>query len=438
MKFAPRLGWLLFVALVAACATSTPDQSADAFAPWLRADVSDEQLVVVTVRNQPVSLLMRSGSAARDYSTDEEYGPSPRARAEVRKLAQQYELREINAWPIQVLAVHCVVFAAPKNSDLEALMARLRQDERVESAQALQSFATLGNGVNASHARDSEPYAHLQANLAPMDVMQAHRVTRGDGVRIAVIDTGVDISHPDLKGRIVEQRDFATAAPAAIAASGGQTLPPERHGTAVAGIIAARDDNRLGIIGVAPAARILALRACWPMHASDARAVCNTFTLAQALSAAIDLRADVVNLSLSGPSDPLLSRLVAAGIERGIVYVGAANADAPPGFPASVPGMIRVASTGHEAAVVDSSQALRAPGDEILTLTPAGGYDFYSGSSVAAASVSGGAALLLARRPKLTSAAVGAAMSASMQPASSVNLCAALIRVDNTAVCERE
>jgi subtilisin family serine protease len=335
--------------------------------------------------------------------------------------------------------VHCVVFAAPKQADIDALVMQLRQDERVESAQRLHSFATLAADSSAKQVagpteQQTEPYAHLQANLAPMEVMQAHRVTRGDGVRVAVIDTGVDAAHPDLKGRIAEQRDFAAASPATLAANAVQSLPPERHGTAVAGLIAARDDNRQGIVGVAPAARILALRACWQRSASDARAVCNTFTLAQALSAAIELRANVVNLSLTGPVDPLLTRLVAAGIERGIVYVGALPSDASLGFPANVPGVIRVASVTGNA----EKDTLRAPGDELLTLTPAGGYDFLSGSSLAAANVSGGVALLLARRPKLSNLAVSNALSASMRVPNGVNLCAALIRVDRSVACERE
>jgi subtilisin family serine protease len=374
---------------------------------------------------------MRNGASARDYGTEDDYGPSPRARAQLRQLAQQYNLREVNAWPIQTLSVHCVVFAAQHHVDMAILLALLRQDLRVESAQALQKFATLSTGD--ARTANVEPYAHLQANLAPMEVMQAHKVTRGDGVRIAVIDSGVDTSHPDLKGRIAEQRDFAGSG---LVAAVPQPVPAEKHGTAVAGIIAARDDNQTGIVGVAPAAKLLALRACWPSEANGARAVCNSFTLAQALSAAIELRADVVNLSLSGPADPLLTRLVNAGIERGITYVGAMPSAAPAGFPAHVPGVSRVVSTASGASA--ASDSLRAPGDDLLTLTPAGGYDFLSGSSLAAANVTGGVALLLSRRPRLKSAAVNEALSASMRGERGVNLCAALIKVDKAASCDRE
>src|SRR5690606_40424028 len=89
-------------------------------------------------------------------------------------------------------------------ADREATLQRLQRDQRVESAQPLHSFRTLMKP-------SSEPYRPLQRNLDLLNVSEAHRWSRGEGVRIGIVDTGVDISHPDLDGRIADHRDFVSA-----------------------------------------------------------------------------------------------------------------------------------------------------------------------------------------------------------------------------------
>jgi subtilisin family serine protease len=158
---------------------------------------------------------------------------------------------------------------------------------------------------------------------------------------------------------------------------------------------------------------------------------CNSLTLAQALAAAIEERAQVVNLSLAGPNDPLLDALVAAGAARGILYVGAApGEDGANGFPAAAPGMIAVdmaESAGAHAGV------LRAPGRDVVTLVPGGRYDFLSGPSLATAHVTGAVALILARSRGLdrnamykllerSEAAAGAPISACVALAGALRL----------------
>jgi len=384
---------------------------------------ASQSLIVITVRNPEVTVPLRAGSSSHGYDVQGDriagYGIGPRARSDVRGLEKTYGLRSVSAWPIGLLGVHCIVYAVRPGDDVEALLTRMREDRRVESAQPLQSFSTASAATPYS-----DTYAHLQRNLITLHVPQAHRYARGKGVRIAVIDTGIDSAHPDIQGRVLEQRNLVGDA---INATN------ERHGTAVAGIIAAIDNNKQGIVGIAPESQLLALRACWPATPNDARAVCNTFTLAQALSSALELRAEVVNLSLSGPNDPLLTRLVTAGLSRGVLYVGAGSTREA--FPGGIAGVLHVESNG---AGVDSG-VLHAPGTEVMTLTPANGYDFLSGSSLAAASVSGSVALLLSHRPKVDRGKIPTALLQSQRDtANGIDACAALSVLDSQVICDSE
>ena len=160
--------------------------------------------------------------------------------------------------------------------------------------------------------------------------------------------------------------------------------------TEVAGIIAARADNHVGIVGVAPHARLLALRACW--QASAHATLCTSLGLARALDFAIAHDAQVINLSLSGAPDLLLGKLLDVALRRGITVVAATDRALPRGgFPAAHPGVIAVADEGSGAV---PSGTLLAPGSDIPTTGPPARWYFVSGPSYAAAHVSGLLALL--------------------------------------------
>lgn len=393
--------------------------------PWSE-KMDQERLIVVTIRNDAPTLVPRAGSTARSYSGAAPYAVAPTTIAQSRSIAKKYQLREVTGWPIGLLGVHCLVYELDRSADRDATIERLKRDKRVESAQPLHTFKTL---TDAS----AEPYRGLQRNLDLMNTSRAHRWSRGEGVHVAIVDTGVDITHPDLKDRIADYRDFV----------GGQDrrVAIDTHGTAIAGIIGARDDNAVGIVGIAPAARLHALRACWP-EAGLGGARCNTLTLAKALIAAIEAKIDIVNLSLGGPPDPLLTRIVQAGLRRGIVFVGAAPSTPDNRFPTSIPGVIAV-DTLQGARTADAT--LFAPGEDILTLAPNGSYDFFSGSSLAAASVSGGVALLLARQPKLTvdrvrslltSSADRGATHKTARPNQGIDLCRAITSLLREGSCD--
>lgn len=367
-----------------------------------------ERYVVITLQNTDTMPSARAGSSPRDYGAAMPYAIAPTTRATAHQLATHYRMKPVREWPIAQLSVHCVVYEMNAGDSQASLLRRLRSDARVESAQPLNTFATMGQADGVSY---NDPYARLQGSLAAMGVPQAHRWSRGKGVSIAVIDTGVDTAHADLAGSHLSVRNFT-----------GQKLRPAAHGTAVTGIIAATGDNHLGIVGIAPEADVHALAACWPAAANPAQAVCDSFTLAVALANAIELKADIVNLSLGGPSDPLLRRLVEHGLARNMIFVAALpGAGTASGFPSEIPGVVVVDAVGSTHA---DRNVLLAPGTDVLTLVPPNGYDFVSGSSMAAANVSGGIALLLSHR--LRTDRVREVLARTAPTGDSINLCVAL------------
>jgi subtilisin family serine protease len=232
---------------------------------------------------------------------------------------------------------------------------------------------------------------------------------------VAVIDTGVDTEHPELRERIVKTVNFVDG--------GEQSFGHDHHGTAVAGVIAASADNAVGIFGVAPEVSLLALKACWHRAPGERTAACSSWTLAKAIDFGIVERIQVMNLSLAGPPDALLTRLIITAIQRGITVVAAVlegNAQGP-GFPASLEPVIavRVGDAPQSVALPlgeRRSPPLAAPGTEILTTVPGRRYDFFSGSSFATAYISGIAALLLERQPTLTPPQLYTILRAAAQP----------------------
>jgi len=384
---------------------------------------SPERLIVVTVANDTTALASRAGATPRGYDGLQNYGASSSARELVASIARDYHLSEVTAWPIPVLKVHCVVFEIPEASTQAAVLDQLAHEPRVKLAEPLGTFSTMSQSQNAAY---NDPYVSLQRGFEQIDVPDAHRWSRGDGVRVAIIDTGMDLDHPELKNRVIASFNFVD--------NDDTRFRSDRHGTEVAGVIASIANNGLGIVGVAPGVRIIALKACWQLEPGVDGARCNSFTVAKALVAAMDEGAQVVNLSLAGPPDPLLSALVETGIKRGIVYVGSVSP--PPlhdltGFPGGTTGMLVVDSSETHGA---RDSALLAPGNEILTLTPGGHYDFASGSSLATAHVTGTVALLLAQNAKLRADALQSVLSRT-STSQSINACAAVATVKRQAAC---
>ncbi len=385
-------GLAALLALCAAACSSGPPLRSGATLPAAARD-SPQRYIVVTVRN-PVSM-SRAASTPRGYDGAGAYTVGGVARSLSRALAKDYGLKESASWPIALLSVHCLVYQLPADTDQSRSLAALRRDARVESAQPLLVFKTAGERYN-------DPYASLQHNVQEMGVAEAQTFSRGAGVRVAVIDTGVQVDHPDLPTHVVT-RNFVDNDPRAFSA--------DAHGTAIAGVIAAVPDNGIGIVGIAPAVSLLAYKACWQLTAAGVQAACNSFTLAQALAAAIEARADVINLSLAGPSDPLLSRLIRRALDSGIIVVGAVSSDGVRNaFPTGIAGVIAADAieNGHR-----GTDVILAPGRSVMSLAPQGHYDFYSGSSLATAEVTSVVALLRSQRAHLSGQQAAAVLSAA-------------------------
>ncbi|HSB22423.1 MAG TPA: S8 family serine peptidase [Burkholderiaceae bacterium] len=411
--------WLLLLVL-AGCAAAPSRAPATPIGEGVRAH--PERYVVVTVRNSPSTVNPYAASTPRGYGGQGPYRASSDAIDLARQIAARHSLREVAAWPIELLNVHCLVYEIASDARRDRVIDELRRDPGVESAQPLSRFDLRGASYN-------DPYAALQRNLIEMGVSVAQQWSMGEGVRIAVVDTGVDTSHPDFANRLTAVADYV----------GVGRATAEGHGTAVAGIIAAQPNNGIGIVGIAPRAQVLPLRACWNADAGIGE--CNSFTLAQALVAALDAHVAIVNLSLGGPSDRLLERIVERGLERGTIFVGAVPASGRrEGFPDAIDGVIAVDVADR---LERAPMVLYAPGTDVFTLTPGGHYDAVSGSSAAAAEVTAVAALLLARRPTLRANEVQELLGRSMQVgdpprriAGSVNACAALRDLLRLGACQ--
>jgi hypothetical protein len=362
--------------------------------------------IVVAFANPASGSPPPAGTTGARYGGDG-YRLGQGAQQQAHRLASSYSLREVASWPIQALSMHCVVYEITDARPLADVLANVSRDPSVLLAEPLHEFHTLGSAADGG-VTYNDPLYDMQTNLTALGIARAHRVSQGADVHIALIDTGVDTTHPDLRGRIVRTHSYLDKA----AGSAGAL----RHGTAMAGLIAAVANNHIGMVGIAPLARVEVFEACWQLTADADAAACNTFTLAQALAGALGSGATLINLSLAGPADPLLTALVQASLKRGMVVVGAAaGADAP--FPTAIPGVIT--ASGSEPSLANG--ALAAPAQHVLTLRPGGEYDFESGSSVAAAEITGVIALLMAASPGHLSGDTLASLLKASAPAVNAN-----------------
>jgi len=414
------------VAVVCALACALPLAQADAPAPTpepgMHAPASAARQVLVMLR-MPSPHFRPDGAYGGGYTDD---GTRAARRRLARELAAAYGLRVVDDWPMPAIGIDCFMMEADGSAPVERVIDTLAHDPRVAWAQSVQDY----HGLDAGGA---DPLLPVQPAAHAWHLAQLHRAATGRGVTIAVVDSGVDANQPDLAGQVRLRRNFVDAVPDAA----------EAHGTAVAGIVAARAGNGAGIAGIAPNATLLALRACWETAGPPAR--CNSFTLGKAINFALMNDARIINLSLGGPPDRLLRALLDAALARGVALVGAVDPAQPDGgFPASHPGVIAVAADTQRGV---PAGALRAPGTDVPASLPGARWGMVSGSSYATAHVAGLAALMLEKRPGMTPArlradlaggarVLPAAFTPDAAQAGSMDACAALGRAAGACVCQ--
>ena len=386
--------------------------------------VADEHQLLVMLR-LPASHYRPDASYGGRYLDDS--GRNARRRRAL-DLARQHGLTLVDDWPMPVLGLDCYVMRYPDNQNADAIIALLARDPQVEWAQPVARFSGMAQEpVKATPPAATDPLYPVQPAARYWHVAELHRFTTGREIKVAVIDSGIDATHPDLQGQLDINSNFVDAGP----------TPAENHGTAVAGIIAARAGNG-GMVGVAPQARLMGLRACWQLPDQATR--CNSFTLGKAINYAILNGAKVINLSLSGPPDRLLDHLLDVALERGIGVVGAIDAKAAgPAFPASHPGVLAVAPQARGAAgVARPARALLAPGNDIPATAPGGRWAFVNGSSYAAAHVSGMLALLDELQPGASPAQLRRLLLPAETPGTgNIDACASISRLVRNCDCSR-
>ncbi len=256
--------------------------------------------------------------------------------------------------------------------------------------------AELDVPVSASVAGVLDPLRPLQWNLRAVHAPSLWAVPQQRAVQVAVLDSGVDRTHPDLSGVVLPGADMIRG--------GTSGADPNGHGTHVAGVIAAKVGSG-GVAGVAPNARIL------PITVLDADGQGYSSDVARGIVRAVDLGAEVVNLSLgSSTENAALTNAVQYAQSRGVLVVAAAGNNRQDGnasqYPAATPGVLAVASISESRVSAPSSStgahvAVAAPGEDVLSTIP-GGFGWASGTSMASPHVAAAAAVLMSARADLT------------------------------------
>ena len=400
-----RRVWRLIALLLALLSTQ-------ALAPVSAADQSSAtstQKILVMVRHPP-DHYRANGAYGGGYG--DELARSAREHV-ARAIAHKYGLALVEDWPMPMIGVDCFVMAVPQGRTMNSAIHEVSSDADVAWAEPVENYSPQAAPPN-SH---NDPLYWAEPAAREWHLAALHQIANGRGTRVAVIDSGIDARHPDLFGQVLLNRNFVA----------GSQLVPEQHGTAVAGIIAAKADNRVGIAGIAPGTRLFGLRACRQLQQQPLPATaCDTLSLARALYFAVENHADVINLSLSGPDARLLREIIKVAYARGASVVAAFDPKRPDGgFPASVPGVIAVSD---EPVAGAHGEVYVAPGRGVPTTEPGGRWTLVNGSSFAAAHVSGLIALIRQRNRE-------SALTIVTGRNGLVDACATLIKIAGACDC---
>jgi subtilisin family serine protease len=321
-------------------------------------------------------------------------GTTPQA---IAQFAQRTNLAQLESQSFPLIGTSLYRWRIGGGRSVPSVVQALGAENIVATVQPNYLFALQEDGAkDSAKAAPATAGDAAQYVLAELQIAQAHQIATGKSITVAVIDSEIDAKHPDLDGAVVKSFD---------ALAGSDT--PHPHGTSIAGAIAAHGK----LMGIAPGVRILAVHA-FDDSAGEAKGT--SFAIDKGLQWAADNNARVVNMSFAGPSDPLLRDALLKANKKGMVLIAAAgNAgpNSPPQFPGAYPSVIAVTATDSRDALFPGANrgsyiTVAAPGVDVLVPAPDNTYQLTTGTSVAAAEVSGVAALLIERNPALSPAQV--------------------------------
>lgn len=319
-----------------------------------------------------------------------------------QELADELGFELVAHSALEIISGHLVEFKVPSGQSIQHATRLLLADNRFLGAHPNYLFE-----IQQSQSTPSSPLMDLQYAPKRMAISRAHQLSRGENVTVAVIDTGVDLSHGEFAADSFVSFD-------AVGSPGGETEP---HGTAMAGVISANGN----MIGMAPNAKMLAVRAF--AQAEDGRFLSDSYTIARAINWAVINGADILNMSFAGPADPLILKLMDELGNRNILSVAAAGNNgigAPAAYPAAHPATIAVTATDAEDALYTNANrgiyvTVAAPGVDVIAPAPGNTYNLVSGTSVATAHMTGVIALMLSQRRDLKPTELIAMLSSSAE-----------------------
>lgn len=289
----------------------------------------------------------------------------------IEEIKRKYDLEVLDFFPLESADSFVVLLRTERN--IFEKIDQLKGESKIILAQPNFIFQTF-----------SEPMRKLQYAFELMKIDKLHNFYKGKGIKVAIIDTGVDFEHKDLKDRVVFTKNFVK----------NDSYKKEIHGTAVAGVIGANINN-FGICGVAPEAEIYALRACSQLG-EKAEGRCTSLSIAQAMDEAVKKNVRVINMSFGSPNyDSLLSKLIDSAAKAAIFVVAPASKMGNSiTFPASHPEVISVGGIDEKGnpypsrEIAEKAKVL-APAEKIFTTFPSDKHNFISGVSLSSAYVSG-------------------------------------------------
>jgi subtilisin family serine protease len=364
--------------------------------------ITNGRVKLTTRTRQPIKIAQRGGfdtppAGEQSYVPNEvllTISPSVRIPT-LDAMARQHRLTRMESQDFALTGRKLFRWRINDGRPVATVIRTLMADARIIAAQPNYRYRLQQDAP--AKAEPDEPAAQAdsaQYALAKLRLPQAHAISKGNSVVVAVIDTSLDAAHPELLGVVAGTFDAM-----------GTAEKPQPHGTAMAGAIAARGK----LIGAAPGVKLLSIQA---FGASKSEGT--SFNILKGVEWAAKENANIINMSFAGPADPALRVALAAARAKGIVLIAAAGNAGPrsrPLYPAADPNVIAVTATDDDDRLFDRANrgthiAVAAPGVNILVAAPDGGYQTTSGTSVAAAEVSGVVALMLERDRTLDPAEV--------------------------------